>query len=122
MSVPLMPVGTRASLSFHCPHCGRELFVPLEAAGVEGPCPSCGSVVQSPVPGQPAASPAEPAPSVTPRESRSSNRGALVDGYVDHGQVEKRENVNLLRMVFATLLVAALCTVVLLVLRSRFSG
>ncbi|HVJ46824.1 MAG TPA: hypothetical protein VM511_10590, partial [Luteolibacter sp.] len=35
-------------LGFSCPRCGIDLVLPLSAAGVEGPCPRCGSVIRAP--------------------------------------------------------------------------
>lgn len=35
-------------LGFTCPRCGIDLVLPLSAAGVEGPCPRCGSVIRAP--------------------------------------------------------------------------
>ena len=37
-------------LRFACPSCGTNLTLPAAAAGVEGPCPTCGSVIRAPRP------------------------------------------------------------------------
>jgi hypothetical protein len=113
---PSKPVGVRARLSFHCPGCGRELTAGLEAAGVEAPCPSCGTPARAPVLGQPAtpvSSPQAPAPN-------DRQRGVPADGILDRRQAENRENANLLRILLSVALVLAVCTVVALVVRSHF--
>ena len=38
------------TISFSCTHCALELTVPLELAGVSGPCPGCSGTIQSPAP------------------------------------------------------------------------
>lgn len=35
-------------LGFSCPRCAADLLVPASAAGAEGPCPKCGSVIRAP--------------------------------------------------------------------------
>ena len=121
MELPPMPVGTRASLSFHCPGCGRELFAPLEAAGVEGPCPGCGGTVRAPVPGRTTPEPATAEPPVPGIDRRHITKGTLADGSVDQGHVERRESIHLLRILLAVILVAALCAVVVLALKGHIS-
>jgi hypothetical protein len=121
MELPPMPVGIRASLSFHCPGCGRELFAPLEAAGEEGPCPGCGGTVRAPVPGGATPAPAKAGPPPAGNGSRQVSKGTLADGSVDQGHVERRESIHLLRILLAVLLVAALCTVVVLALKGHIS-
>jgi predicted RNA-binding Zn-ribbon protein involved in translation (DUF1610 family) len=37
-------------LRFACPSCGTNLTLPAAVAGVEGPCPQCGSVIRAPRP------------------------------------------------------------------------
>ena len=37
-------------LRFACPSCGTNLMLPAAAAGVEGPCPQCNSVIRAPRP------------------------------------------------------------------------
>lgn len=37
-------------LRFACPSCGTNLTLPAAAAGVEGPCPQCNSVIRAPRP------------------------------------------------------------------------
>jgi hypothetical protein len=58
-------------IHFFCPACGIRLSVPRHLAGISGPCPSCGSRIESspvdvwdaePSPGRPAAGPAEALP------------------------------------------------------------
>lgn len=135
-SLPAIPVGVRASLSFHCPGCARELFVGLELAGVEGPCPSCGSTVRAPVPGKPDATPAghpevpvsQPAPAPAPEAGSRraaaggvTHNGLLADGVVDQRQVDRKEGMTLLKIVLAVALVLALCAAVVLALKLHFS-
>lgn len=50
-------------INFYCYSCGIKLTVPRELAGVEGPCPSCGTRIQAPNP-----APAPPAPAPQPAE------------------------------------------------------
>lgn len=124
-----MPVGVDARLSFHCAGCGRELIAGLEVAGLEAPCPSCGAMVQAPIIG--AARPPEPAPAPAVAAARPSKVDSVpkrhggrirADGNHDRRQIENRENVGLLRIILSVGLVLAICAVVVLVLRSRFSG
>ncbi len=35
---------------FDCPHCGHNLVVDYRAAGLQVPCPSCGAIIQAPIP------------------------------------------------------------------------
>lgn len=35
---------------FDCPHCGHNLVVDYRAAGLQVPCPSCGTIIQAPIP------------------------------------------------------------------------
>lgn len=37
-------------LRFACPSCGTNLTLPSAAAGVEGPCPTCSSIIRAPRP------------------------------------------------------------------------
>ncbi len=37
-------------ITFFCSACGIKLTVPRELAGIEGPCPACGSQIQAPFP------------------------------------------------------------------------
>jgi hypothetical protein len=37
-----------AVLHFHCSSCGKRLSVPTHLAGVSGPCPACGVIIQAP--------------------------------------------------------------------------
>ena len=39
---------TQSPMHFHCSHCGAGLSVPVELAGIEGPCPGCGAVLKAP--------------------------------------------------------------------------
>ena len=119
--LPPMPVGTHASLSFHCPGCGRELFAPIEVAGVEGPCPGCGGTVRAPVPGRATLAPAPAETPVTGNGRRHPTRGTPADGSVDQGHVERREGIHLLRILLSVLLVAALVAVVVLALKGHLS-
>jgi len=45
-------------LTFNCPRCSAQLTVPESRAGVSGPCPKCGQVIQAPM----AAAPPTPKP------------------------------------------------------------
>lgn len=36
------------TLGFTCRYCGTRLLVPVTVAGVEGPCPKCGSLIRAP--------------------------------------------------------------------------
>lgn len=46
---PVFPQTLRPDvLMFHCGHCSAELSVPVELAGVEGPCPCCGVHLKAP--------------------------------------------------------------------------
>ena len=121
IALPPMPLGTRACLSFRCPGCGRELLAPLEAAGVEGPCPGCGATVRAPVPGRAPLAPVAPEPPIAGSRRPPIKKGTLADGSVDLGHVERRESIHLLRILLAVLLVAALCALAVLVLKSQFS-
>lgn len=57
-------------LGFSCPRCGIDLVLPLSAAGAEGPCPQCGSVIRAPriIDPEPSPPPAEPVKLVVPAE------------------------------------------------------
>ncbi|MEG1479918.1 MAG: hypothetical protein RSD41_02815, partial [Kiritimatiellia bacterium] len=44
--VEIMPT----DIVFDCPHCGHNLVVDYRAAGLQVPCPSCGSIIQAPIP------------------------------------------------------------------------
>jgi len=117
-----MPVGVQARLSFHCSGCGRELIAGLEAAGIEAPCPSCGTMVRAPVLG-PAPAPVARPPSKVDSVPQRHGSGIPADGMVDRRQLENRENVNLLRILLSVGLVMAIVAVVVaLVWRSHFSG
>lgn len=41
------------TISFFCPACGIKLTVPSSLAGVVGPCPSCRTQIQAPIPAPP---------------------------------------------------------------------
>lgn len=41
------------TISFFCPACGIKLTVPSSMAGVVGPCPSCRTQIQAPIPAPP---------------------------------------------------------------------
>jgi hypothetical protein len=60
------------TLSFSCPACATRLTVPAALAGVVGPCPTCGSTIQAPMP---APSPGI-APIVTPKAEESAPAAA----------------------------------------------
>jgi hypothetical protein len=42
-------------IQFACGHCHAQLTVPVQMAGVSGPCPKCGQTIVSPLPAEPAA-------------------------------------------------------------------
>ena len=44
--VEIMPT----DIVFECPHCGHTLVVDYRAAGLQVPCPSCGAIIQAPIP------------------------------------------------------------------------
>lgn len=44
--VEIMPT----DIVFDCPHCGHNLVVDYRAAGLQVPCPSCGAIIQAPIP------------------------------------------------------------------------
>jgi hypothetical protein len=57
-------------ITFYCPACGIKLTVPASLAGVTGPCPSCRTQIQAPIPAAPPvqqipAAPAYQAPPVS---------------------------------------------------------
>ena len=60
------------TITFFCPACGIKLTVPANLAGVEGPCPSCGSHIQAPRPAAPEAAAPEAAvlDSATPESGK----------------------------------------------------
>ena len=41
------------SITFHCPACGIKLTVPSSLAGITGPCPTCRTLIQAPIPAAP---------------------------------------------------------------------
>ena len=41
---------TATDIVFDCPHCGHNLVVDYRAAGLQVPCPSCGAIIQAPIP------------------------------------------------------------------------
>lgn len=41
------------TITFYCPACGIKLTVPASLAGVTGPCPSCRTQIQAPIPAAP---------------------------------------------------------------------
>ncbi len=49
-------------IHFGCPACGKPCRVPGEAAGRTGKCPSCGRLIQVPLPATPIVQPPPPAP------------------------------------------------------------
>lgn len=51
-----------ATLSFSCPACGVHLTVPASLAGVIGPCPTCRTQIQAPIPAPQAVLPPAAAP------------------------------------------------------------
>jgi len=120
-SISPMPVGVNARLGFHCPGCGRELIAGLEVAGLEAPCPSCGTIVQAPILGTPPAPAPAPPSKVDSIPERHGGR-IRPDGNLDQRHIQKREDAGLLRIILSVGLVLAICAVVVLVLRSHFSG
>ena len=44
--VEIMPT----DIVFDCEHCGHNLVVDYRAAGLQVPCPSCGAIIQAPIP------------------------------------------------------------------------
>ena len=42
------PADAESLLRFACMNCGKELTAPVSAAGVEGPCPICGTTIKAP--------------------------------------------------------------------------
>lgn len=50
------------TLSFSCPACGSQLTVPASLAGVIGPCPTCRTQIQAPIPAPVVQVPAPVAP------------------------------------------------------------
>src|SRR5262245_14634533 len=54
-------------MSLFCPSCGRNLMVPVSAAGKKGRCPSCGYVFELQAPPRPAEP--ERLPELTPIEN-----------------------------------------------------
>lgn len=54
-------------IQFHCPSCNAPLTVPIQLAGVTGPCPKCGNSITSPAaPGPAPASAFVPTPTPAP--------------------------------------------------------
>ncbi len=39
-----------SDIVFDCPQCGHNLVVDYRAAGLQVPCPDCGSIIQAPIP------------------------------------------------------------------------
>lgn len=54
------------SITFFCPACGIKLTVPASLAGVTGPCPSCRTQIQAPIPAAPLPQPILSAPAYQP--------------------------------------------------------
>jgi len=77
--------------------------------------------VRAPVPGRATVEPPTAEPPVAGNGRRNITKGTPADGSVDHGHVERRESIHLLRILLAVLLVAALCAVVVLALKGHIS-
>ena len=43
-----MQTALKQSITFKCPECDALLRVPLQKAGISGPCPNCRNEIQSP--------------------------------------------------------------------------
>lgn len=63
-----------ATLSFSCPACGVHLTVPASLAGVVGPCPTCRTQIQAPIPA-PAAVLPPAAPAMAPMMGQAPYSG-----------------------------------------------
>jgi hypothetical protein len=48
------------TITFLCPACGIKLTIPGHLAGITGPCPSCGTLIQAPYPAPHQVTPAYP--------------------------------------------------------------
>ena len=54
------------SITFLCPACAIKLTIPGNLAGITGPCPSCGTLIQAPYPAPYQAAPAYQPPPAAP--------------------------------------------------------
>lgn len=63
------------TITFRCPHCGKETQVADQYAGQSGPCAACGKTITIPAPGQPLSGPPLPGFSAAPLPPPKSSSG-----------------------------------------------
>lgn len=116
-----MPAARPEVITFRCDGCGAALRVAREQAGVRGPCPVCGESVGAPTGAEDGRVRVARQP---PRAGRlESRRGRVMpDSMVDHGEIDRRESVETLRLLAAVILVICVCLAVAWFLLRSASG
>jgi|GEM_PF-3380693 len=78
------------TLEFSCPSCHTDLRVPLQMAGITGPCPHCQTSITSPSPPPPAP---QPAPQQTPQQIPNRSQSKPQSSDYDQKRHRKERSV-----------------------------
>ncbi|YCM44199.1 hypothetical protein V2O64_23100 [Verrucomicrobiaceae bacterium 227] len=101
------------TVEFSCPNCHTQLRVPIEMAGVTGPCPHCEASISSPPAPKPANPPAEepkldpkptpkPAAQPTPKQTPKQPPVTLSQSdHSNHAEFKKERSLGTLVLILA---------------------
>lgn len=118
---PQENISRSADITFKCGACGRMLSIPHHQAGVSGPCPECGTLVDSPTPCPASHLPGLKknifAPDVSQQVKKRKRGNVSADLAVDQQRLEQTDSDKTLKILALTILVVCLCLAVTWYLR-----